>query len=239
MSDNRRENAVIDDNEEIVRYPLAHRIQHFFLMAILLVLLLTGLPLLFPESGFFKALFIVPEMFTLRGQIHRIAALALVGLSAFHILYLIFSDCAHEDVKLMIPRMKDIKTGIDSMLFSLGVSKERPRVRRFNLMQKLHYCVLCVGVLAMIATGFLLWFQEEAMMLFPKWAFDLAATFHGYEALLVFLVLMVWHIYTVHLTKENFPMSKVWLTGKIKAGKMKKLYPEDYDELLESRRAKN
>ncbi|MEW5944591.1 MAG: cytochrome b/b6 domain-containing protein [bacterium] len=229
--------ALVGDDEVFIRYPLAYRVQHFLLILTLTVLLATGLPLLFPDSRLFQALFIVPDLFVLRGQIHRVAAMALVALSAAHVLYLALSAGARGDLKEMIPAAGDARTAFASLRFSLGLTRERPRVGRFSPMQKLHYWVLCAGVLFMIPTGFALWSPDRTMTQLPKWVMDLAVTFHGYEALLVFLILMVWHIYTVHLTPESFPMSGVWLTGRITAGKMKKLYPGEYEKIVRRRAA--
>lgn len=235
MRKNEKKGATISDDEVFIRYPLAYRIQHIVLMLTLIVLLITGLPLLFPESRFFRAIFIFPEMFVLRGQIHRVAALALVVLTIFHAVYTLLSARAREDLKEVIPKPRDISVGIESLRFRLGLRRKRPLGGRFHLHQKLHYWALCTGVAMMILTGFVIWFHDESMMYFPKWVIDLAIILHGYEALLVFLILMIWHIYTVHLTPGNFPMSRVWLTGKITAGKMKELYPGEYEKMVRQR----
>ena len=45
---------------------------------------------------------------------------------------------------------------------------------------------------------------------------------HSTEAMLILFFAFVWHFYNVHLKSRVFPMSWVWITGKI-----------DIDDLME------
>ena len=49
----------------------------------------------------------------------------------------------------------------------------------------------------MVVTGFLLWFQTEAMRHIPMWGLDVATIIHYYEAILATLAIIVWHLYRV------------------------------------------
>jgi cytochrome b subunit of formate dehydrogenase len=80
----------------------------------------------------------------------------------------------------------------------------------------------------MIGTGLILWFPNQAMTYLPKWTLDVATVIHSYEALLAFLAIIIWHFYHVHLNPESFPMSKIWLTGKISERELKELHPLEY-----------
>jgi hypothetical protein len=50
--------------------------------------------------------------------------------------------------------------------------------------------------------------------------------------MLIFLVLFIWHIYDVHLSPGVFPMSKIWLTGKISKKELKDEHPREYGEIF-------
>ena len=67
----------------------------------------------------------------------------------------------------------------------------------------------------MIASGFFLWATNLSFRLFPLWVYDIFKIIHSYEAILAFLAIIIWHLYNVHLTPDVFPMSRVWLDGKI------------------------
>jgi hypothetical protein len=42
-------------------------------------------------------------------------------------------------------------------------------------------------------------------------------------------------MYNVHLNPESFPMSKIWLNGKITGKELRTLHPLEYEEILENR----
>lgn len=77
------------------------------------------------------------------------------------------------------------------------------------------------------------------MILVPKWAVDVAQIVHSYEALLAFLAILIWHLYHVHLNPEVFPMSRVWLTGKISEQELKEHHPLEYERLKSKRNAED
>ena len=93
--------------------------------------------------------------------------------------------------------------------FYVGLSPNTPQFDRFNFIEKFEYLALAWGSVVMIATGLVLWFQDQAMVMLPKWTLDVAKVIHSYEALLAFLAIIIWHFYHVHLNPEVFPMSRV------------------------------
>jgi len=88
----------------------------------------------------------------------------------------------------------------------------------------------------MIFSGFFMWNVELSLRLFPLWVHDIFIIIHGYEAILAFLAVIIWHMYNVHLSPEVFPMSKVWLNGKITGKELRLLHPLEYEQTLEDRR---
>jgi hypothetical protein len=54
--------------------------------------------------------------------------------------------------------------------------------------------------------------------------------------MLAFLAIIIWHMYNVHLNPEVFPMSKIWLNGKITGRELRTLHPLEYRKILEERR---
>jgi hypothetical protein len=57
--------------------------------------------------------------------------------------------------------------------------------------------------------------------------------------MLIFVVLFVWHIYDVHISPDVFPMSTVWLTGKISKDKLKENHPLEYERIFGKESAEN
>ena len=88
-----------------------------------------------------------------------------------------------------------------------------------------------MGLAMMILTGFILWFETLSMAIMPKWVIDVTFVAHGYEDLLAFLVLFLWHMYNVHLNPSVFPMDKTWITGKISLEDLKEKHYLEYQEI--------
>ena len=216
-----------------LRFPLSYRVQHIIMMLCFLTLIFTGLPILFPESSFFKAIFHTPGSFELRGLIHRGAAIVLIALTAVHTVFVLASRRARKDLAEMVPRIKDYKDFRKLIAFNLGSSKERPAYARFNFIEKFEFLAVVWGSFIMILTGLLLWFPGWSMRHMPKLGIDVAAAIHGYEAALAFLAIIIWHLYSVIFSPDVWPMSKVWLTGEMTEEEMEHHHPLELEKLKE------
>ena len=151
--------------------------------------------------------------FTLRGILHRTAAVALIGISIYHTFYCLFSPRGNRDLREMVPLFKDFKDIFGMISYNLGRRDSHPRFGRFNFIEKFEYYAVAWGSFVMILTGAALWFPVEATILFPRWVLDIIRVVHGFEAILAFLAIIIWHMYNVHLNPEVFPMSRIWLNG--------------------------
>lgn len=214
------------------RLSLAQRIQHMVLISSFTTLVITGLPVRYPDSKAAEIMIRSMGGMTARGVIHRVAAVMLVGLCLYHLFFVLFSKRGHDDFVALMPKKRDLTDLIKQMKFYFGLSRTGPRYDRFNWIEKFEYLAMGWGSVVMITTGFLLWFESQAMLVLPKWMLDIALVVHSYEALLAFLAIIIWHCYHVHLNPESFPMNKVWLTGLIAEEELRKHHPEEYDRIL-------
>ena len=227
---------LMPDDEKFVRLTLAERIQHVVLFVSFFTLVLTGIPLLFPDSPLLDKLFFFPSSFWLRGIVHRIAGVTLMGVGIFQIGYVIGSPHGNSDFRKIIPTIDDAKDAVGLFVYNLGARDEKPKFGKFNFIEKFEYWALGWGVFIMGLTGVLLWFQEASIALFPLWVLDIIRIVHGFEAILAFLAIIIWHMYNVHLNPEVFPMSKVWIHGKISKEEMLEHHPLEYEAILRERR---
>ena len=60
------------------------------------------------------------------------------------------------------------------------------------------------GVFLISVTGIILWAESFSMRFFPKFVLDLTLIIHGYQGLLIFVILLFWHLYIVHLHPSVF-----------------------------------
>lgn len=220
----------------VERFSLNQRIQHILTMISMLVLSLTGLALKYHDTWLGRAMISIEGGFDTRGIIHRAAALVLIGIAVYHVFYLLFSDRGHADLRKMRLSVDDFRN-IGLMMGSLasGGRGAQVRIGKFNIRQKVQYFGVMFGTALMVFTGMLLWFETQAMAVIPKWMVDVTIIVHGAEGLLIFLILFLWHLYNVHLNPESFPMSKVWLTGKMSADDLRSRHPVEYENTFGSR----
>jgi formate dehydrogenase gamma subunit len=216
------------------RFSKAQRIQHLVMLSSFITLIFTGLPLLFPDSWVVRQMFWFEGSFTLRGILHRCAAVALICISVYHTFYCLFSPRGNRDLREMVPSLQDFKDIFGMITYNLGRSESHPRFGRFNFIEKFEYYAVAWGSFVMILTGAALWFPVEATILFPRWVLDIIRVVHGFEAILAFLAIIIWHMYNVHLNPEVFPMSRIWLNGRMEMDFLRRHHPLEFDRLLES-----
>lgn len=249
---------LIGDEEVFERMNLTERIQHFLLILTFFVLIVTGLPLFFYEIKFLRSIFSIEQSFHIRGILHRTAAVAMILNLIWHFLYTLFTKRGRNNFKEMIPKIKDIKDAFEIFFHHLGLTRflyrrglfkdffsshpywlfrNPPEYGRYNFIEKFEYWAVGWGSFVMIATGFFMWNVELSLSLFPLWVHDIFIILHSYEAILAFLSIIIWHMYNVHLNPEVFPMSKIWLNGKITGKELRTLHPLEYQKILEERKA--
>ncbi|MDO8684330.1 MAG: cytochrome b/b6 domain-containing protein [Armatimonadota bacterium] len=225
---------------EFERLTLNQRIQHWILIASFISLVITGMPVRYPESPISHVMVRLMGGVTLRAALHRFWALVLISLCAYHLFYVLFSRRGREDLGEFIPSLKDAKDLIKMLKVYFGLSMDKPKFGRYNYIEKFEYFAMGWGSVVMVGTGLALWFEEQALIILPKWALDVANIIHSYEALLAFLAIVIWHFYHVHLNPESFPMSKIWLTGKITEHELRELHPLEYEDIkAKERRGEN
>jgi formate dehydrogenase subunit gamma len=223
------------DNEYIIRFNLTERIQHIILFVTLIMLLLTGLSLAYHDSWLGRFMIQLEGGLQGRGRLHNIFAFVLIALSVFHAFYVTFSDKGHGEISHLKYRKKDFKNIVLSFKYNFGFSKQKPQFGRYNLSQKFQYWGVVTGSAIMIVTGIILLLKVwNVAMIVPKWMWDITNIVHSYEGMLIFVVLFVWHIYDVHLSPGVFPMSKVWLNGRINKKELRDEHPEEYAEMFGS-----
>lgn len=248
---------LVRDDEVFLRMNLAERIQHWVLIGTFLLLILTGLPLFFYDVQFFKWLLPSGRSFYVRGIIHRVAAVLMIANVIAHVLYSVLTKRGRNNFKEMLPRRQDVKDAVGLFGYNVGLSRflnkrgigsrffrkhpywlfeKHPLYGRYNFVEKFEYWALAWGTFVMIFSGFFMWNVELSLRLFPLWVHDIFIIIHGYEAILAFLAVIIWHMYNVHLSPEVFPMSKVWLDGKITGKELRLLHPLEYEKILRERR---
>ncbi|MGH9524748.1 MAG: cytochrome b/b6 domain-containing protein, partial [Terriglobales bacterium] len=175
----------------VVRMDRKQRYQHMTLLISFVTLVFTGFALKYPDS-WLADVFINESV---RSILHRIAAVVLMAISAYHAVYILTDKNGRKLFLDMLPVPKDVTDILQNMRYHLGLSSERPKFARFNYAEKAEYLALVWGMFVMAATGLSLWFKVQTGDMFPRWWLDVATAVHFYEAVLATLAIVVWHLY--------------------------------------------
>jgi len=85
----------------------------------------------------------------------------------------------------------------------------------------------------MMLTGFILWFPSVVTKYLPGEIIPAAKVLHTNEALVVFLIIAIWHVYNAIFSPEVFPMDTSIFTGYISKARMFREHPDELAEMEE------
>lgn len=217
------------------RLTLFQRAQHLTMVISFTLLALTGLPMRFPETAGFARLYAIFGGLAGARQVHRAAAVLMIADGAVHLGYLAAllarSRFNVRDAWPMVPSWKDAHDWWETSLYYFGARRELPKYDRFNFREKFDYFAVFWGLPVMMLSGLVLWFPVFFGNMLPDLAIPIAYIAHSDEAVLAISAIVVWHFYNVHYSPDKFPMSWVWLTGRISEHDMQHEHPLEYERL--------
>ncbi len=195
------------------------RIAHALLVVSFAVLVYTGFALKYSESWWAEPLLQWEEGLGLRGWLHRVAAVVLLGAAALHVGHLALDRRARACIRAMLPTRADGRELVGRLEYFAGRRAAPPPAEPVAYPEKIEYLAVVWGTAVMTVTGFVLWFESFFLTWLPKWALDLATVVHFYEAVLAALAIVVWHLYSVIFDPVVYPMDPAWLTGRAAPGR--------------------
>jgi formate dehydrogenase gamma subunit len=212
----------------IVRLTANQRAQHWLLLSSFTLLVLSGFALQYPDS--WLAWLLGSNEF-LRRIIHRVAAVVMLVVGTYHVLYLALTREGRSWVKDMLPGLKDLRDVIGNFAYYLGIKNEKPKLARFGYAEKAEYWAVLWGTMIMGLTGLVIWFKIGVFGFLPRWWVDIALAVHFYEAVLATLAIIVWHFYHVIFDPDVYPMNFAFVDGKVSEESYKEEHQLDYDRL--------
>ena len=231
----RRKERRHEEGEMFQRFNRNFRFQHMVMFSSVILLIVTGMPLKFPEfvlSRYVVALWGGIHNSTL---VHRTGAGMLIYFMVHHMLYTVLSRDGRRDFILLIPVPKDLRDAAQNIRYFLGKAPEKPRFGRFSYIEKFDYWAVYWGCIIMIGSGLCLWFEGIVLKFFPKYFLDVAHEMHSDEAMLATLAIVIWHFYNVHFNPDRFPGTLMWWHGQISEHEIKEEHPLEYEEILAKR----
>lgn len=209
------------------RFSVPQRVEHIVLIASFTTLAITGLIQKFSANTVaFSIIDLLGGIETTR-IIHRIAAIVFVLQSVYHLLVVGYKIFVARRELTMLPGLRDVTDAIDVLRYNLGLTKNHPKLPRYNFAEKAEYWALVWGGIVMAVTGFMLWNPIATSNFLPGQFIPAAKAAHGAEALLAVLAIIVWHFYSVHIKFFNRSM----FTGKMTREHMAHEHGEELERI--------
>jgi cytochrome b subunit of formate dehydrogenase len=223
------------------RFQPYQRLMHAVLMFTFIGCSLTGLPLLFPYTGWASALVTLFGGFEGAALIHRICAALMCIVFALHVFEVIYRIARDGLLNVlwgpesMVPQPADIVQMYKHMKWFVGKG-ERPLFDRYTYWEKFDYMAVFWGMFIIGGSGLLLWFPEFfSSWGLPGWIYNIATLVHGHEALLAIGFIFTIHFFNGHLRPEKFPMDTVVFTGALPEHELKEERALEYARLVQGK----
>lgn len=209
--------------------------QHLAMVVSFTLLALTGLPMRFPDASWLAGAYTLVGGLRVARAVHRAAAVVMIADGAVHLVYLgallVRSRFSVREAWPMLPTWKDARDWWETSKYYFGIAQALPAYDRFNFREKFDYFAVFWGLPVMMLSGLVLWFPVFFGNRLPDLAIPIAYIAHSDEAVLAISAIVVWHFYNVHYNPDKFPMSWVWLTGRISESDLKHEHPLEYERL--------
>jgi cytochrome b subunit of formate dehydrogenase len=222
----------VPEPEEFLRFTLGQRLEHWVLVFTFFVLVATGLPQKFHNAE--VSTWIIETLGGIDNArlFHRIFATLFIFESSYHLGAIVASVVQRRFTPSMVPTPRDFRDAFDWLRYSVGLTSQRPQFDRYDYRQIFEYWGIVFGAIIMVATGLILWFPTYATRFLPGEIVAAAKEMHSGEALLAFLIIVMWHFYSVVFSPNVFPLDSTMINGKISRERMIEEHLREYARLM-------
>lgn len=218
------------------RFGIRQRVEHLLIMALFILLALTGFPQKFFTAGWAQWLISHLGGIDRVRWLHRLSGILFALVAVEHLGMVLLLALTKRIELNMVPSKKDFRDAIMTIRYYLGLSDEQAQFDRFDYRQKFEYWGLVFGGMIMVVTGFVLYFPTFFARFLAGEVIPAAQVAHSNEGLLAFLVVILWHIYNAHLNPDVFPFDASIFSGKIAEERMQKEHPLEHARLIAERK---
>lgn len=214
--------AMSDNAENNRRFNVYRIIEHLALMALFVALAVTGLSQKYYMLEVSQSIILALGGIDSTRLIHHFAAILFTILAFQHIfvnsLGIIFEQW---DTSMLIS-FKDVQDAIHHVRYYLGMADKPSKGGKYSYKEKFIYWLILLCGIQQILTGFILWFPAATTKYFPGQFIPAAKVVHTNEAMLIFLLIGIWHIYDSMFSPEVFPLNKSIFTGYVEKSRMER-----------------
>ncbi len=222
--------GTVANNERVRRFSPARIVEHWAHVLMFGVLVCTGLTQKFYSLQFSQFIILHLGGIDSIRLIHRFAGIIFSLGVITHLAVATFGIVYRRWQPSMVITKKDFTDVIHNIRYYLGLESSPTRGGRYTYKQKFEYWGILTGVMLMILTGAILWFPAVVTKFLPGEIIPAAKVLHTNEALVVFLILAIWHIYNAIFSPDVFPLDTSIFTGYISKERMLQEHSEELEE---------
>jgi formate dehydrogenase gamma subunit len=216
---------MIDTEGSIRRFSRGRIVEHWITVFMFLTLVVTGI-----SQKFFYLDISQWCIMKLGGidsvrLIHRYAGTVFVIAAASHIIIAALGVVLKKWQPSMVINANDFTDAIHDIRYYIGMENSPARCDRYNYKQKFEYWGILTGGLLMIGTGLILWYPTFVVRFLPGELIPVAKALHSNEALVIVLLIAVWHIYNSIFSPEVFPLDISIFSGYLSRERMAREHP--------------
>jgi len=216
----------------VQRFSVHRRVEHAFGIVVFVTLVITGLPQKFDTTEWGAQLIVLLGGVESTRLAHRVAGIAFSVHAVLHLLVAAIGVITGRLRAEMVPTPQDLKDAQHNLQYFFGERSHPPALPKYDYRQKFEYVGMVLGGLVMVASGIVLMFPLTVAQWIPAALIPAALVAHSSEAVLALLVLVVWHIYTVALSPDVFPIDESMFTGYMPVEELAEHHRREYDRLF-------
>jgi len=206
--------------ETFRRFSIGRIIEHWIHMTTVTVLVVTGLS----QKCFTLDLsrWIILHMGGIGNVriLHHYAGVLLTLSIAVHILSAIVGLVVKQWQPSMVITKNDFLNAVHNIRYYLGNEPYPAPGGKYSYSEKFWYWGILTGGLLMIASGAVLWYPMFFTRFMTGEIIPAAKVLHTNEAMVVFLIIALWHVYNSIFSPEVFPLNMSIFTGWIPRERM-------------------
>ncbi|MCL4490803.1 MAG: cytochrome b/b6 domain-containing protein [Nitrospirae bacterium] len=215
----------MSDNNKIRRFSAFRIAEHWVFMITFSILVITGL-----SQKFYSLDLSMWLIFHLGGidyvrLIHRYTGIIFLIATSMHVITGIIGIAFRRWQPSMVINKKDFSDAVHNIKYYLGMEDHPAICDRYGYRQKFEYWGVLIGSIIMVFSGLILWFPVSVTRFLPGEIIPAAKVLHTNQALLIFAVIALWHIYNSIFSPEIFPLDKGIFTGTISRERMALEHP--------------
>ncbi|MBI5369453.1 MAG: cytochrome b/b6 domain-containing protein [Planctomycetes bacterium] len=222
------------------RFTPLRRLEHLVVMVTFTLLVLTGVPQKFADTGWGEFLIVTCGGMDATRLIHRVSGVLFAVAAALHLLVNLVLLHRGRIAPDMLVGRRDFTHAVDAVRAAISdaAAPAEPRADRYDFRQKFEYWGMLAGSSVMIASGFILYFPTLLARFLPGQVIPAAKVAHSSEAMLALLTIVVWHLYCAHLKPGLFPGDFSIFSGRLSRERMRAEHPLELERIEAAERAR-